>query len=79
MLADVRVPSLRQTHKVKLMWLLWHSRNSFPRLISLLSGLQKGVTPVSERGCIFESFMFMLAAVCGNTTGWIVTGQTVET
>jgi hypothetical protein len=47
-------------------------------MISILPGLQKGVTPVSERrGCICKSFMFMLAAVGGNNAGWIITGQTV--
>jgi hypothetical protein len=35
------------------------------------------VTPVSESGCVFKIVMFMLAAVCGNSAGWIVTGQTV--
>ena len=37
------------------------------------------MTPVSERGRIFKTFMFMLAAVCGDIAGWIVPGLTVAT
>jgi hypothetical protein len=31
------------------------------------------MTPVCARGCILKRVVFMLEAVCGNTTGWIVT------